>query len=578
MMAALAYLEFCSWKNRMRLRLRRMRQVKYLLGALLGAVYIGWMLWMFAAGNPLGATRLPAEVWAVFELGGTLFLILFVVLDWLLPTKRAALDFTEAEIAFLFPAPVTRRGLIHFKLAKVQLGILLSAALMGLFSGRYRSGSGAWMHLVGWWFVLLTVHLHALGASFTRTLLLDRGRSHWERRFVVLAIVLVLGGLTLWWSWESLPPFPRGASGGWAAVGGYARGVLYAQPLGWLLIPFRLVLGPVFAQNGPGFLAAAVPALGVLFLLYYWVIHSEATFQEASLEKAQRMAQIRAAVQSGDWHMAREKARGVRAPFALRREGPRFTALVWKNFIAAEFALNLSTWAILALVYFLVMWFFRSFSISPAWAMGLGIMPWAFTPMVVLFGPALMRFDFRQDLRLADVLKTWPLPGWQLVLGEVLAPTVVLTLVEGAFITLATLFFPEGPRSFDLTKRITFGVSAMIIAPGLNLFSFLLFNGAALFYPAWFRAEPGAGQGFDAVGHQMLFLLGQLVLTALALLLPGAAFAGVHFLARHWLALPLLLPVASVAAAAVLAFQGYLGLRMLGDLFERIDISQEIMA
>jgi hypothetical protein len=69
-----------------------------------------------------------------------------------------------------------------------------------------------------------------------------------------------------------------------------------------------------------------------------------------------------------------------------------------------------------------------------------------------------------------------------------------------------------------------------------------------------------------------------LVLTALALLLPGAAFAGVHFLARHWLALPLLLPVASVAAAAVLAFQGYLGLRMLGDLFERIDISQEIMA
>jgi hypothetical protein len=32
-----------------------------------------------------------------------------VLLAWMIPHERAALTFTEAEVAFLFPAPVTRR-------------------------------------------------------------------------------------------------------------------------------------------------------------------------------------------------------------------------------------------------------------------------------------------------------------------------------------------------------------------------------------------------------------------------------------------------------------------------------------
>ena len=59
-----------------------------------------------------------------------LFLMFALLLAWILPHSRAALAFTEAEVAFLFPAPISRKTLIHFKLLKSQTAILFSALLM----------------------------------------------------------------------------------------------------------------------------------------------------------------------------------------------------------------------------------------------------------------------------------------------------------------------------------------------------------------------------------------------------------------------------------------------------------------
>ena len=50
-----------------------------------------------------------------------------VLLAWIVPHSRSALAFSEAEAAFLFPAPITRRTLINFKLLKSQFAILFSA-------------------------------------------------------------------------------------------------------------------------------------------------------------------------------------------------------------------------------------------------------------------------------------------------------------------------------------------------------------------------------------------------------------------------------------------------------------------
>ena len=71
---------------------------------------------------------LSPEHLQLFELVGALALFVIVLLAWIIPHERAALTFTEAEVAFLFPAPVSRRTLIHFKLLRSQLRIFFSVA------------------------------------------------------------------------------------------------------------------------------------------------------------------------------------------------------------------------------------------------------------------------------------------------------------------------------------------------------------------------------------------------------------------------------------------------------------------
>ena len=45
----------------------------------------------------------------------------------------------------------------------------------------------------------------------------------------------------------------------------------------------------------------------------------------------------------------------------------------------------------------------------------------------LLLGPQIARNDLRSDLLNADILKTYPLRGWQIVLGEMLTPIAILT-------------------------------------------------------------------------------------------------------------------------------------------------------
>lgn len=252
-------------------------------------------------------------------------------------------------------------------------------------------------------------------------------------------------------------------------------------------------------------------------------------------------------------------------------------ALLWKNLIAAESTLRLTFWAILGLGYFLLAFGLRTFAPASLGAIVLGALPLGLAPMILLWGPGVTRFDLRQDLRVADLLKTYPLPGWQLVLGEALAPALVLTLLQYVFIVLCVVLFPETHHVVPFSTRLALGLGSVIIAPALNLFALLLHNGTVVLFPAWLRTGPRGAQGFEAMGHQMLLMIGQVVALALALIMPAGAFALVFVLVRHWFVLLVWLPLASVAASAILAAEAFAGIFMLGTLFERLDVSDEMM-
>src|SRR5438093_366075 len=180
MLSALIYLQYHSFKNRMLMRVRRLKQPKYLLGALVGGLYFYFYFfkYLFAArGGSTSFVAGSAQDLVLFESIGAVILLILVLLAWIVPHKRAALAFTEAEVAFLFPAPISRRGLLHYKLLRSQTAILFSTMLLALFWSRFRGPFG--IHAAGWWLLLSTLNLHFLGSSFARTLLLEHGISNW---------------------------------------------------------------------------------------------------------------------------------------------------------------------------------------------------------------------------------------------------------------------------------------------------------------------------------------------------------------------------------------------------------------
>jgi hypothetical protein len=127
---------------------------------------------------------MPAVDPLLYESFGALILLAIVLLAWVIPHKRAALAFTEAEVAFLFPAPISRRGLIHFKLLRSQLAILFTVVFLTLIFNRYGSFGHRLIRVAGWWVILSTLNLHFLASSFALTKLMDQasqiGNAGWE--------------------------------------------------------------------------------------------------------------------------------------------------------------------------------------------------------------------------------------------------------------------------------------------------------------------------------------------------------------------------------------------------------------
>src|SRR6185436_7999883 len=132
-------------------------------------------------------------------------LLVLIAMNWIVPRGRAGLTFSEAEISFLFPAPIKRSTLIHYRMPSTLLTWVLTALFMTLVSGGWAvSGASAWLRAVGWWVVLGTVSLHFTATSFVVTRLLDRGVTSLARGALGIAILVLAIGVPLVWTLMSL--------------------------------------------------------------------------------------------------------------------------------------------------------------------------------------------------------------------------------------------------------------------------------------------------------------------------------------------------------------------------------------
>lgn len=582
MISALLYLQFHSTKNRLAARLKRLKQPKYLVGAIVGGLYFYWYFFRFLfaprgrMGDATPEAALPAVDPLMYESLGALILLVIVLLAWVIPHKRAALAFTEAEVAFLFPAPVSRRGLIHFKLMRSQLAILFTVLILTLIFNRHGPFEQKLMRAASWWVILSTLNLHFLGSSFALTKLMDRGISTWKRRLGVLAVVLAgLVAVGVWVARE-IPELTSANLANLESITDYLKQVLVSGPLPYMLYPFRFVVRPFLAADGLAFLAALGPALLLVAAHYYWVIRSDVAFEEASVEASQKLAEKIAAARAGNWQTAGKKHKRKRPPFELRSSGPPLIALLWKNLINAGSAFTARTWIILAAVLIAMSIGMSGFSRDSNWLVVVGSFALMIGIWALLIGPQIVRQDFRQDLPNVDLLKLYPLRGWQLALGEILAPALILTAVQWLLLLVAVAF--AGPLASGKISGgliVVLGVSIAVVLPALNLISLLIPNAAVLLFPSWFQAGKEGPQGIEATGQRLIFALGQFLAFILALIPAAVVFSLCFFLIQYLAGVELAVFVAAMGATLVLALEGGLGVMLLGWLFERFDVSAE---
>lgn len=584
---ALLYLRFTSLENALRSRLMRLKQPRYLVGALVGVAYFYFVFFRRVRPGrgavPQAAASLAAsaDVLQIALALAAMTLTVIAVLCWIGPRARASLSFTEAEIAFLFPAPLSRRALVHYRLVSLQLGTLLTALVFALISSRWSFlPGGAAIRIAGWWIVLATVTLHITGSSFAVTRLLDRGITPLRRALIVLAIVALAGALAVAWPrlGRPLPAAPEAA--GLGPLIGRLAALLDGGPLYWSSWPARCVVRPLFSRDAAAFGMALVPALLVYAAHYYWVLHLNVSFEEASIELAAKRAERLAALRQGRrlrLGRATEKAR--RDPFRLRPAGRPEVAFLWKNLLsAAEYLRPRTALAAAGAVILGSLWLghhpaHETLARTIGFASGIG------GAYVLLFGPMFARQDFRRDLVNTDLLKSYPLRAWQVVAGELLTPLVVVTVLVWLLLLTAALLLAPPPTVSWLTPPLRAAVASGIglAAPIVCALELLVVNAAALLLPAWLTPmEQRSTHGIEGMGLRIAFLIG-LVLAMAVALLPATLAALLVFAVSLWLVgLPAAVVVAAVAALAALAVEIGAGVWWLGLRFERFDLSAEL--
>jgi ABC-2 type transport system permease protein len=566
MIGIFGYLAWRSAHNRISRQLRHLRSPRYLAALLLGLAY----LWFMVIGQrPTAAAGKPPDP-RTLELVGAIALMGAVAWGWIFGVERRVLAFTPAEVTFLFSGPVSRRGLIQFKLLHSQLLILFNALLWTLILSRERFGVSAWLRAISIWVLLTTLSLHRLGASFVRTSLSEHGRLGARHRIVSLTVLgVVLVALTLSVA-DALPAIIAARGEDPRAFLAALRDAAGAPLPHAITYPFRIMVRPLAAHHAADWLRALWPALVLLMLHYIWVIRSDSAFEESAAEVSLQRARALAARRAHQ-STAVVNAKRIRPPlFRLSPSGWPAGAILWKNLVAATRTRRVRN-GIIALTAAAIIVTILSFEPEGTLAELAGWLAATWAGITIVIGPQWVRNDLRGDLLKLDLLRSYPLRGWSVVIAETAASTLVLTAIQFSLLAIAYLAFLGNQTMMpDLEERTLLLVAAVVYLPGINLLGMLIQNAAALLFPAWVRLGTGRPGGVEALGQNLLMMLAFVTLLALTLVLPVALGGGSFLLLRPlldgWAALP-----ATALALGAMAFEAALVVEWLGGVFERTD-------
>jgi len=568
---ALRYLLLHSARNRLRGQVARLKRPRYLLAVLAGALYFGTLLFNSQMPSPLAGSTSS-------ELGQLIYTaIIFVTIasGWVLGSDRPALVFSEAEVQLLFPAPISRAGLVRYKVAQAQIVVLFSVLVWVILLRRGGTTLPFWMRAISLWIILSTLYLHRVGASLVRTSAVAHGSRGMRNNLIPIVIVTATVAIVGWTIVRAIPMVRS------AMLIGDGRAALErlttSQPLAAILFPFHLLVAPLFADSSKHWLLAILPAFALMALHYPWVTHTDAAFEEAVADAAAKRARTIAATRDTRRRPVAIADGAVPRPwFALAPTGHPAVAIIWKNVLAYTRALRLTTLAILVcgvvVIGTAVYWEVGDWHELASVGEVLCAIPLV---MLVILGPGFVRADLRQDLLQLDQLRSYPLRGSTIVGAEIASTAAILTTMQYLLLACAAFL-----ATYDVHAPVPIAPAALIALvalPTLNAISLTVANGAALLFPGWVRLGDGRAAGIEAMGQNVLAIFVSLIITFIALLPPlivaTLVASGVSAMTSHSLNSWAFVPAAPVGALVAFG-ELWLVIKWLGRMFMHTDLAQ----
>ena len=572
--SALGFVVVRTLRNRVARQFARLRQPRYAVAMLVGVAFF-WMVYLQPSDARNAAAAPPTMSGAVRTLfaAGLGATILFW---WLRGGVASALAFQPAEVQFLFTAPLSRRALIAYRVARSQLMILFNALIWMVLLRQWGSPLSPPLRFLAVWALFTALSLHRLGAALVQVEPITGGRRTVRlaarAMSIALAVTFVAG----------LVPALRAIP---SMEGGTAHTLLAAvtvPPSSWALAPFALLMAPISASGTAAWRVAFASVLAVIVVHLAWVLSTNVRFEEAaataSTELAQRIAAIRARRSVSGATAPAATAKSVRHRIPLRPTGNPMIALVWKNTMAlirgggGATILRLAALAVAAMF------------VVPAIMQGgagadvesstvIGWMPMIMMLAVsFLVGPRMLRNDLRHDLPSLTLLKTYPLSGAQVVLAELLSPVIALTAFQLVLIVAASMALPAEARQMLPGTQL---VASLLVTPfvlvAVNATNLVIQNGVALAFPSWVRLGMDTG-GLEAMGQNLLVMVATMLALMVSIIVP-AIVGGLVFVGMQSTYGAFTVVVAILAGAVTMLVQVW-GLVMgLGRVFERTEPS-----
>lgn len=569
MIRTFAFVTLASFRNRVLSRVKRLREPRYLVSTIAGLAYLWFFSFRHFTSNA-GPRRVIMTGIGV-DLASVVLLVLMIG-AWALPSDKGGLEFSEAEIQFLFPAPLLRRQLLLYKIIKAQLPALFTAIVLAIVGFRRSNFVGVWLifGVLSIYFVLV-----ALGRARLRL----AGIGFFARVIVVTVILAAI-------SWFLSVQF--GEAGMLASLRSLApRNPMSAattvdQPfrrpaVAALLFVPRIFAVTAFPASILQFFTYSGAVIGMGFIFFFIATRLNVSFEDASIVASQTRFERREKMKN------RQSGRFVAfkrlpPPFKLKPEHGPLIAIFWKNFIAA---LRISSaWVILFATPFMVI-ALKSISGSAFFSTGTALLCLVMCAVIPLFAPDIFRQDLRYDLAQADVLKSFPISGEHLVMAEMAAPLFIVAALELVLLTFTSVVLHVAPAIGRMTffSSPNFIVVALFFAIPICAAQLLIRNASAVYFPAWAVRSKEDVRGFVAMGQRIIVLFGNLLILG-GLLVPAA----IIFLPAMWAAYhyfggsPLVLAVGTLPSAALLIAEVWFGIHLVGQRFEALDASNEIQA